>query len=202
MPEIDELVKKIEQLFLRYGIKSVTMDDIARELGISKKTLYVHFPNKNSLVKKVMTFHLRHREHECSAIHTASKNAIEEMYEVYLSNCKFFREFNASAIYDLQKYYPSGWELFTNHKDDFIYSMVLDNLQRGIEEGLYRKDFNPDVIAKLYVARIELMMDSRLFPESEFQRNDVMNEFLLYHLRGIASEKGIKYIEQHKIVFQ
>ena len=202
MPEIDDYLSKIENIFLRYGIKSVTMDDISRDLGISKKTLYQFFDNKLDIVEKVLKYHLEIREESIKAVADNASDAMDEWYQIFEQNCGLMRTFNPFIVYDLQKYYPSAWDLFIEHKNRFIFKVVSENLQRGISEGLYRKNLNVNIVTRLYVSKLEVLMDRSVFPETEFERTDVLNEYVQYHLRGVASSKGLEYILTNKIFEQ
>jgi len=184
-------------LFLKYGIKSVTMDDIARALSMSKKTLYQHFTSKADLVLKVMENHLKFERQVVEQISSKAKNAMEELIMINHALCKHIGAVNPSMIYDLEKYHPEAMKLLEDYKYNEIFNHVLENIKRGTKEGLYRTDFDPQIIALLYVARIDSMINSSKFTDHSLLEVGDMSIF--YHLHGIASTKGNKILEKLKL---
>ncbi|MFZ5552966.1 MAG: TetR/AcrR family transcriptional regulator [Bacteroidota bacterium] len=194
MEKESQLLDNVRSIFMRYGIKSVTMDDIARELKISKKTLYQFVVDKPELVSKVMQFKCNCDQTDVTDIIKKSKNAVDELLNVTQYFGKIIREIHPSIHYDLEKYYPEAWQVFDQHKKGFVLNCITTNLKRGIKEGLYRDNLNVDIIARIFVARIDMVFDSEIFPPSQFNFGEVHLELMRYHIRGIASEKGIKYL--------
>ncbi|MCK4466052.1 MAG: TetR/AcrR family transcriptional regulator [Bacteroidales bacterium] len=184
-------------LFSRFGIKSLTMDDIARELGISKKTLYQQVEDKKDLVKKVVEIDLRKREEYFAIIKNRSLNAIEEVFEVNKLVNKMIKETNPVREFDLQKYYPEIYDVVNQRRRERMYRAMKENLQKGKNEGLYRKDLKEEIISKLYIARMENMFHKDLETVIEFTSPKFIYEVFVYHIRGIASEKGIKFFEKN-----
>lgn len=177
-------------LFLRHGIKSMTMDDVAAGLGVSKKTLYQHVSNKSDLVKKVIDLECRTQESKIDKIRGEDHNAIRESFEIGRSLIALLREMHPSIHYDLEKYYPEAWNLFLEFKTERVIDKVLENLRKGIQEGSYRKDFDPEVIGRIYTYRIDAVFHGELFPPDRFSFAEVYVEMFFYHMLGIASEKG------------
>ncbi len=196
---LKQILSKAEDIFLSYGIKSITMDDFATRLCMSKKTLYQLVSDKNDLVKKTMKNHIETEKKAIQEICRVHENAIDEIFAIGKHVLVHIRKMNPSAMYDLQKYHPEGWQMFVDYKNTFIYSCILNNLQKGIEQGLYRDDFNPDIVAKFYSARTEIVINQEIFPFPKYTVMDVYSEYLKYHVRAIASEKGIKYLEKQKL---
>jgi len=188
------ILENVRQIFMRYGIKSVTMDDISRELKISKKTLYKFVVDKPELVAKVMQEKCSCDQKDITEIVKKSKNAIDELMNVTQYVGKTVKEIHPSIHYDLEKYYPEAWLAFDKHKKSFVYSCIASNLKRGIKEGLYRDNMHVDVIARIFIGRIDMVFDADIFPPGQFNFGDVHLELMRYHIRGIASEKGIKYL--------
>lgn len=197
---LKELLSKAEEIFLSYGIKSVTMDDFAGKLGISKKTLYQFVSDKNDLVLKTMKLHLETEKKAILEICRQNENALDEIFEIGRRVLVHISKLNPSTMYDLQKYHPEGWKMFLDFKNTFVYSCILSNLEKGIRQGVYRKDFNPDIVAKIYAARTEIVLSHDVFPFPEYTVAVVYAEYLKYHVRAIASEKGIKYLEKQKLI--
>lgn len=192
----EQLLEQIEKLFMRYGVRSLTMDDIARELGISKKTIYLHFEDKADLVKKGMASHFVREEKKMQCVFQDSKNAIDELFNITSCVRENIKSVQPSIMYDLQKYYPEAWKQFNTHKFGFILNSISNNLKRGIEEGYYRAEINVDVVSKLYVSRIEIIFDQDFFPSDKYNLLDVHFEMVSYHLYAICSSKGLKYLEK------
>ncbi len=192
-----DVVRKVRNLFKKYGIKSVTMDDVAHELGMSKKTLYEYFSDKSNLVHSVIECETQLREDYFKENQQKSQNAIEEIlwiYRFYLENMKGL---NLSFEYDLKKYYPDIFSHLRNIKRKKIMEATLANIKKGKAEGFYRRDMNEEVIAKLYVLRIENLPDTDLFSTEERFSVDFRKEMFFYHLYGILSEKGYKYLQKN-----
>ena len=154
MENKEKIVVGAADLFMRYGVRSVTMDDVARELGMSKKTLYQSFSNKDELILEVTKSHIAEEKKEFGDIHSESSDAIDELQQLTVCMRKHMANLNPSLLFDLQKYHPSSWQMFLDFKATFIQSQVRENIERGIEEGVYRSSLNADVLAKM---RMEFM---------------------------------------------
>lgn len=190
-----QIISVCHQLFLRYGIKSVTMDDIAKEMGMSKKTLYVHFKNKKDLIMKVVTGYLDYHKTQMEEIFSKKLNAIDELFEIYLKNNTELSEMKPMILFELRKYYPEAWKKYDNFKQSYIPSRVEENLNRGKKEGLYRKNLNSRIIAIAYTNLLNLIFETDQFGEKDYDFKTLYLELFYYHIRGIASDEGNKYIE-------
>jgi AcrR family transcriptional regulator len=190
-----EIIQRISELYMKYGIKSITMDDAARELGISKKTLYGYFKDKDELVKCFVEHHIRHMQEDMHKLQTSQVNAIEELLIVSKFITQYLKKVNPSVTYDLQKYYPEIWKKINFLQRDHIFNRIKDNMVRGIKEGLYRKDLNIDIIAHFYLFRMEMSQTFDLIVESKYTYEELFNTSFNYHIRGIANQKGIEYLE-------
>ena len=195
-----KILLKAEELFLLNGVRNTTMDDLATALGISKKTLYLSVSNKEDLVYKAFEYHMEQEKSFVTEICQNSANAIDEMFEIGKLVTRHVRNMNPTVIYDVKKYYPEAWALLDEYKNTFIYAHILENIKKGIKQGYYRGDFNPDIIAKLYSAKADCVVDQQLFPFTDYTIISIYNEYLRYHIRGISSEKGLKYMEQLKTI--
>lgn len=197
---LKQILSKAEEIFLSYGIKSVTMDDFAGKMCMSKKTLYQMVSDKNDLVKKTMKNHIESEKKAVQEICRQNENAIDEIFAIGRHVLVHLSKMNPSAMYDLQKYHPEGWKMFVDYKNTFIYSCILGNIEKGIKQGMYRDDFNPDIVAKIYSARTDLVVSQEVFPFPKYTVMEVYAEYLKYHVRAIASEKGLKYLEKQKLI--
>ena len=192
-----EILKNVCKMFHKYGIKSVTMDDIARELGISKKTLYTFFKDKNELVKKSVEFAGQNTHHSnLEKEFKKSKNAIEQLIFIYITGYQLADEFNFSYEYDLKKYYPAIFSQYHKTRREKLYTGVYENLKQGINEGLFNNDFNPEIIALIHTSKIECLMENSILRDSKFDMKDIFKQMFYYHLRAISTPKGIKFFEE------
>jgi AcrR family transcriptional regulator len=190
-----QILQQVNLVFMQYGIKSVTMDDIARELAVSKKTLYQYFTDKNDLVYKAFTQMVCMEKNYSECIMQENENAIDQLIAISNHVIKLLQGIHPSIFFDLQKYYPDAWRVFVDYKKEGLYANVLSNLELGIKQGLYRDNMNPKIIAWLHVSRIELIF-GQLANNDSFNNQDVFPELMRYHIRGIASSKGIAYLTE------
>lgn len=190
-----EILLKVSQLFTRYGIKSMTMDDISRQLGISKKTLYQYVDNKKDLVKKVITAHIEDEQCNIEEVFGEDDNAIDQIMKVTRMVGEEMKDMHPSVMFDMKKYHPAAFNLMKEHKDNFIYKNIKTNLEVGIESGYYRSNLNPELVTRLYLAMVNTIMDPDHFP-SVSTYSELHGEMMRYHIRGIASSKGREYLKQ------
>ncbi len=189
-------IERVEGLFFRYGIKSLTMDEVAAELGISKKTLYQFVESKDDLVLKVLKHHVLGRKNQCLNMSSAAANAIEEIFVVLESNTKEMSQMKANIVNDLQKYHREAWLMIQRFHHEFVLKMILENIVRGREEGLYRENFDIVIVAKLHLGTGFLLFDEQLFPDAASQRVTLFKEFMMHFLHGIVSSKGLTYLKK------
>lgn len=191
-----ELLAKTAQLFLRFGIKSMTMDDIARQLGVSKKTLYLYVSDKNDLVEKVMEAIVENEKQVARELCDAYENAIDMLFALSKDISQKFGQVHPSIHYDMQKYHPRAWQIFEAFRTVFIAECVCENLEKGIAQGLYRDNMDPFIISRLYAGKIEMCTDAEMFPPDRYDFKTIHLEMMRYHIRGIASEKGLAYLRE------
>ncbi len=187
---LSTILDEARMLLLRYGFKSMTMDDVAKGLRVSKKTLYQFVENKEDLVKQVMEYDCSKQRKKVKAVQGEGHDAIRESFEFGRYLISLLGEVHPSIHYDLEKYYPRAWDVFLRFKNEEVVGYVQDNLDRGIEEGLYRKDFDPGVIARIYTYRIDVVFHGGLFPPESYSFTRVYQEMFFYHMLGVVSDKG------------
>lgn len=196
--ELDErLMEAARSLFMKYGIKSITMEDITRELGISKKTLYQVVSNKEELVTKVLQHKMQEDLATLKRIKAESIDAIDEMLKITRYILGTLHDLSPTAVFDLNKYYGATWKQIQGSHHRHLFELIRANLQRGIKQGLYRSKINPDIIARLYVAKSSLIVDEEIFPARDFNLSDLFEETIAYHMHGVASSKGLALLEKH-----
>lgn len=190
------IIEQAFKLFMRNGIKSMTMDDVATQLHMSKKTLYEHFTDKNDLVERAVKHVSTQQREHIEAICRRGHNAIDELMEVNLFVAGMVGRMHPSIHFDLEKYHPAAWKYLLASKQAEIYDCTVRNMEKGIAEGLYREDLNVPVIARIYISRFDMCFDGELFPPHEHSFSEVLHEQFRYHVRGIASRKGLEYLEK------
>lgn len=189
-----EVLSTAEQLFLRYGLKSVSMYDIATEAGISKKTLYQFVSSKEELVDQIVDNHICCEMNLMDELKGSSVNAIDEMLAIAAAVTETLKHMSPGLMYDLRKYYRKTWDKINTLHRGHIYQVVFTNLVTGQQEGMYRPDFDPTVVAQLYVIKAMSLIDEELFPSSQYNKVELVNTHLNYHLAGILSDQGRHYL--------
>ena len=196
--ELDHrIVLKSTDLFLRFGIKSVSMDDIAKELGISKKTIYQYFSNKQDLLNTILQEQTTMEKSVVEDILRDSRDAIDEILKIARFVIEQLKEVSPHTIYDLQKYYNDSYRAWDNHHKKYIFTVIKNNILRGIEEGHYRNDIHADFLAKVYIEMINLVTDSEKFPLFERHFDQMYEQLINYHIRGLVSHEGYKKLEKY-----
>jgi len=194
----DRILRIAQQLFMRNGIRSVSMDDIAAELAVSKKTLYKWYENKDQLVYAMMEQHLDASRNDCAQVQQQASSAIDELFRMMSWMKQQFAEVHPSIFYDMQKFHPATWQLWMAHKQQYILAQIMDNLHRGVAEGLYRADLDADVLARLRLAQIELAFDAAVFPPQQFDLQRLQHIILEHFMLGVATLKGHQIINERR----
>lgn len=191
------IINNARTLFLKRGIKGVTMDNLARHLGISKKTLYQHFDNKEHLIGILLQSHLNEETRIIRDILVKSTDAIDEFLKIGTYVLNILRELPSEILFDLQKYYSAAYGKWNEVHKSFVYETVRANLERGKTQGLYRSNLNTDVLARIYVESTTMIVNDEVFPPAKYQPSDLFEHFLRYHLNGIVSQSGYAHLQKH-----
>jgi AcrR family transcriptional regulator len=178
------------QLFLERGFKSITMDDIANEIGMSKKTIYSEYSNKTALVEDCVMHKFCDLSNGIDLIIAMEKNAIEELYEIKKYVMSHLNDEKSSPQYQLMKYYPKIHKNLKLLQFDKMHKCILLNVERGLEQGLFRDNINPEFVARIYFTGLNSIKDQNMFPLNQFPIGKLMDSFLEYHIRGIVTPKG------------
>lgn len=202
MDTVQRILEGSGELFLRAGIKSITMDDIAKNLGISKKTIYQHFADKNELVTAVVQSRLQKDGDEMREILESDANVIEQMLCMTKCSEEVLTKINASAFHDMKKYYPEAWKLFWEFKNKIMVKTIETLLSKGIEQGLIRPEINVKILAQMRVNQIEMAFDMDLFPPGEYNVWKVQQQFEEHFNYGICTLKGYKLLNEHKNIVE
>ncbi|SIQ09648.1 TetR/AcrR family transcriptional regulator [Maribacter ulvicola] len=186
----EKIRETASQLFLERGFKSITMDDIANEIGISKKTIYSEYNNKTSLVEDCVMNKFCDLSDGIDLIIAMEKNAIEELYEIKKYVMSHLNEEKSSPQYQLMKYYPKIYKSVKSMHFEKMHKCVLLNVDRGLQQELFRANIDPEFIARIYFSGMNSIKDQTIFPITIFPISKLMDSFLEYHLRGIVTPKG------------
>ena len=192
----DKILHKAIDMFLNIGFKSVTMDDIANSLGISKKTIYTHYSNKTELVKDSTAYMIEFISSGIDTICELNKNPIEELYEIKKFVMMHLKDEKSSPQYQLQKYYPTVHDGLQKRNFDKMQDCVVKNVEKGIEIGIYRENLNVEFVSRIYFSGVHSIKDQQLFPLPLFPISALMDDYLEYHLRGIVTPEGRKILNK------
>lgn len=192
----NKILHNATDMFLNIGFKSITMDDIATNSGISKKTIYAHFSNKIELVQAVTLNMFDVIKKGVDIIHEQQQNPIIELFEIKRFVMEHLKDEKSSPQYQLQKYYPKIHNTLKQKQFTLIQELIKENLAKGIQQKLYRKEIDTDFIARIYFNGMVGIKNKDLFPLQNNSMNTLTTNHLEYHLRGISTEKGIKQVEK------
>lgn len=197
--EIKERIQqKAAELFRRYGIRSITMDEIATQLSVSKKTIYQFFADKEELVDAVVEELIHYAQDCCTKDRGLARNAVEEMFKTMEFVREMYSNMNPVLLFDLQRAHPNAYRKFQEHKNKYLLKLVRDNLDRGIAEALYRPDINVDIISKLRLETMMISFNQDLFPAAKYNLPETQQHIIEHYLFGISSLKGHKMILRYK----
>lgn len=198
----NEIIVQTAKLFRQYGVRSVSVDDIARELGISKKTFYKYIANKEELIKLIMNYSFSRIKEKVEEVIQSKYNAIDALLEISKTVNEDVKLFTPTVSFDLKKYYPEIYNEHINRSKEWVMKAVTTNLKNGIKQGYYRKEINPDIVAALYVNKIEALHSSELCEKHEITFELIFETMFENHLRGIANKSGVEYFEKQKISYK
>ena len=196
----DKISKEAFQLFCRRGIKSVSMDDIAAHLSMSKKTIYKWFQNKDQVVDAALRIYLFDMNTDCSQISTTARNAMEELFTTMQMIRQKMAGVHPAVFYDLQKYHPEAFKIWITFKNEVLLQQILANLRKGVAEGFYRADFDLEIMARLRLLQVEHAFNPDFFPPGGFNLQQVQVTILEHFMLGIATLKGHRLINAYKQV--
>ncbi|MFP5042240.1 TetR/AcrR family transcriptional regulator [Parasediminibacterium sp. JCM 36343] len=198
--ETDErIVKKAHELYMRFGIRSVSMDEIAGHLGISKKTIYQFYKDKDALVEGVLDIEMRRMEIDCTCSRIEGNNAVHEIFLAMDIVEEMFKGFNPAILYDLEKYHPKAYTKFTDHHNTYLYDCNKANIERGIMEGLYRPEINIDIMCKYRIGTMLMIFNANFFPHGKYPLATLCSEITDNFLHGLATPKGKEWITKYKM---
>ena len=193
----NKILQAATNLFWRYGTRSITMDEIAREVAVSKKTIYQYFKDKNEIVCMVMECKHQKQMKEMEELESSSKNAIDAILKVSEFMAETFANVTPTLILDTKKYHPEAWEMHQNRRDNIL-ETIKKNIRWGIKDGLYRENLEIDYLAILRMEQVELAFDTRKFSSDHYSLVKVQLAFLDHFIRGLVTLKGFQMLEMYK----
>jgi AcrR family transcriptional regulator len=194
----ERILLKANELFYRYGMRSVSMDDIAAHLGMSKKTLYQYYTDKNELVNAVFDITLATNKNNCLECTKKGENAIHEVFLSFDIMEEMLKTMNPSVLFDMHKYHPSTYKKFEDFKNGFLYKIIKANLDRGVKEELYREEIDTDILSRYRLHSVLLSFNPEIFPTIKTNAFYIEQQLLECFLYGLATPKGQKLIQKYK----
>ena len=191
----NKIISTAEVLFLKFGFKRVTMDDISNELGMSKKTIYQFFSDKNNLVSETVLRHISMEKNACDCLLHQQENPVAFMLAITDTFGDLKKQINPSVLYDLKKYFKESWDILNKFRVEFIFNQILQNLKEGRDKGFYHSNFDEVLIARFYIHLVDIMINPENYALEKFDFKTIHSEMMKYHLRAICTEKGLKYLE-------
>src|SRR4051812_17561616 len=197
MDNRDRILEKATELFMRYGIRSITMDEIAAQLGISKKTIYQFFTDKDAMVEAVVNKEMRQNEQECHEFSQSAENAVQEIFHAMDGIEEMLKTMNPQLIHDLEKHHTAAFKRLKQYKYQFLYTIIMENLERGIREKLYRSDLNADITSRHRIETAFMPFNQEAFPHNKYPMNQTCQELAILYLHSICNAEGKKLIEKY-----
>lgn len=192
----EKWLTRVEELFFKLGIKSLTMDDMARELGISKKTLYSFVESKDDLVGKVMERHIAEKCKKDECLREEASDAVDEMVRVIQQIKSNLGQMKPNVVHEMQKYHREVWDKVNHFQHSYILNLARKNIEWGRQEGIYRSDFDLEIAARFYIAGAMIIFDDQYFPKPPYTYDILFKEFIVNYLHSIVTEKGLKVLQE------
>lgn len=194
----ERILEGASALFWKYGFKSLTMDELARELGVSKKTLYLYHKNKDEIVEKCTRYYLDNIDKDMAAYISQAKDPVHELILISHKLSSLLSNVNDALIFDLKRYYPKAYSIYNSHRCGDMFAMIKDTLQRGIDLGLFRKEINVELLAMLRIEEMGMGFDTSLFGSGKYHIRDIQVQFFDHFIHGITTIKGHKLLNKYQ----
>lgn len=193
----ERILIKAKELFMQYGIRSVSMDDIANNLGMSKKTLYQYYADKDELVSAVVEQHVTGIQGDCMNCRKSAKDAVHEIFLTMERIMGEFNNMNPMLLYDMEKFHPRAYQKFKDHKDKFLAQVINENIEWGMKEELYRADTNVDIMSKFRLESMMIPFNVSVFPPGRYNLGATSQAIIQHFVYGLATIKGHKLIQKY-----
>jgi len=197
MENKDRILEKAHDLFMQYGIRSITMDEIAAQLGISKKTIYQFFTDKDAMVEAVVNELINRNEEDCRGFILSAENAVHEIFLAMDFTQEMLKAMNPQIMYDLEKHHPIAYKRLKQYKYQFLFSTIKENLERGAREEIYRTDLNIDLTTRHRIESAFMPFNQEAFPQNKYPMNQTCQELTILFLHSVCNQKGKKLIEKY-----
>ncbi len=197
MENKDRILEKAHDLFMQYGIRSITMDEIAAQLGISKKTIYQFFTDKDAMVEAVVNEVINRNEEDCRGYSLSAENAVHEIFVAMDFTQEMLKAMNPQIMYDLEKHHPAAYKRLKQYKYQFLFSTIKENLERGAREDIYRTDLNIDLTTRHRIESAFMPFNQEAFPQNKYPMNQTCQELAILFLHSICNPRGKKLIEKY-----
>lgn len=194
----ERIVGSVTDLIYRFGVKSITMDDVARHLAVSKKTLYRYFADKNDMVFQCCMHDLEKRKAAFATIQSKAVDSVQELVLMMEHMQTMLSSINPNLLFDVRKYHLQAWQCYVDFKEQFMMQSISNNLMRGMEAGIYREDLNVRILARLRLEEVEMGFNPDVYPSNKFHLKDVQMGLFDHFLHGITTPKGQKLIQRYK----
>ncbi len=185
------ILEKGAQLFFRYGVKSVTMDAIAADLGISKKTIYQHFPDKDSMVLQVVEIFVQQDEVKWAELDKQFPNVIEKMFKSFEMMKEMLSQMDPRLLFEIEKYFPNAYKVFRDYNEKGIHAYLINDFKKGIQFGYFRRDIDVELLARLRMAEVGLAFKPDFYPNNKLSLYETQLTLMDIFMRGILTEKGL-----------
>lgn len=190
--------EQAKELFMQLGMRRVSMDDIASATGMSKKTLYQYYTDKETLVADTIEMVMESNNANCEYCRQKAKNAIHEGFLATASVSEMMRRLNPVLMFDMQKYYPAAYRKFLKFKEDFLYHFISYSIEWGIKDGLFREDINVPLVTRLRLESINLPFQRNFYDAAKTDLDTLQKEIFILFLYGIATPKGTRMINKYR----
>ena len=186
----ERVIDEAEKMFRKHGVRTITMDDIARRLGISKKTIYQHFIDKDDLVYQVTLHNMTREANDYDCIMRTTDNPIQEMLKASEMMKLHLADTNPNLVQDIQKYYPKAWTVIHQFEQQHVVEAIANNIRAGIEQGLYQDTLDPETMARLRLQTVHAAFNDEIFPRIWLTMEAIQQQLMEHFIRGLLTEKG------------
>ncbi len=186
----ERVIEEAEKMFRKHGVRTITMDDIARRLGISKKTIYQHFTDKDDLVYQVTLHNMTREANDYDCIIQTASNPIQEMLKASEMMKLHLADTNPNLVQDIQKYHPKAWAVIRQFEQQHVVEAIADNIRTGTEQGLYYSNVDPETMARLRLETVHAAFNDAIFPRNRLTIEAIQQQLMEHFIRGLLTEKG------------
>jgi AcrR family transcriptional regulator len=196
----ERILECAKELFHKFGIRSISMDDIAHHLGISKKTIYQHFSDKDDIINLAMHQAISEKKEMLLKVRKHAIDAVDMLIKTQQYLRQNLDDTTASLMFELQKYHAAAWKIIQEFQYGFLTEFIKQDLQRGIDQGYFRNDINTDIVAKIRLEEVTMANNDQIFPRHTFNHHEVSNNILEHFIQGIATDRGKKLYKNYRNV--